>query len=165
MLIKNNSKITLQTRMKGKMLVIPAGKVTNIDETLISAKQIKEIWGKYVTILTEKVGKNEEVPTETTDNLESSQNKGDLQVTSAGDANKDSENEADGNEGDSKDTSSEDSSNDDGDIEQLVNEVFEEIEGEPQELDKEGTEEKSEEKPVSKTAKKPAAKKKSTKKK
>lgn len=168
MLIRNNSKITLQTRIKGIMLQIPAGKVVNVDETLISQKQIKDIWGRYITILTEKVekvGNNESIPTKTEGNLEDTKGEGDIQTSDAGGASEDDKDEDNGSEGDAGDTTGEDSSDDNSDIEQLVNEVLEEIEGKAEESVEEGAEEKPAEKPAPKAAKKPASKKKSTKKK
>lgn len=150
MLVRNLTQGSLNIKgLSGKKLSLPPLKVIDIDGLDFPAERLKKQFGRYIHILTEKVEepKHEEVPTKPQEDLELKEGEGSLPPAdeTASEEEKDKNIGAEDND---KDADTEDTNNDSDDVDELVDSILEEIEGEDA-----GKEEVTTEEPV---AKKPA---------
>lgn len=172
MLVRNITSATLKLRRKGKKQDLPARVVTTVNEFDFPEDFIRNTYGKYVVILTDKAPVkvevvNENISTETKDNLDAEKgidNAPAVDETST----TDKEDELTNVEGGSEDKSVEDVNNDDntpdGEGAQESQEIKEELEGEGAEEEVSEETEADKEEVETKTKSKKSGKKKANKK-
>lgn len=161
MLVRNLTQSTLNMKsLNGKRISLPSMKIINISELDFPAERIKKLFGRYVQILTEKA--DEEVPAKPKENLESP--KGDNNVpTSDETTTEEQENENNGGENNAPDANTEDLIDDSDNVDELVDKVLEEVEGESSNKEKPAEKKPVEEKQTAKKATKKTGKKASNK--